>query len=239
MSGPEDSIALGRTLVEESQKEEFPYFVNPGEVFNLKIQVNKGVFSPKYAKGYSFFTPRLPDFADKKVLEIGSGHGVSSCYIAQSSRSVLATDISAAAVENTLINAAHNSLTNIEGRVSDVYSALNTNEKFDAIYWNVPWIQVSADLVESISIEERGVFDPDYQSISKFILEGHEHLAPGGSLYLGFGDHGADVERIELLIQEAGLQKIILADEEFQPASIGTNSPTPLRMRLYKLTPKN
>lgn len=238
MSGHEDAVTPIRKMIEASQQEVFPYFVEPQEVFGLTIQINKGVFSPRYAKGYSFFTPRLPSFADKKVLEIGSGHGITACYIAESADSVLATDITSEAVENTRINAAHNKRMNLEARVSDVYSALKGDEKFDAIYWNIPWVSISSEFAHTVTPVERGAFDPGYESISRFILQGRQHLTPEGSLYLGFGEKGANVEKIESLITHANLSKEVLADEEYQPATVGGETPAPIRMRLYKLTPR-
>ena len=80
-------INSAKELLEESQKEKFPYFMNSNEVYGFKIQVNKNVFSPKHFKGYRFFIPKLPVVKQKRVLEIGCGHGIVSCYLASKEQS--------------------------------------------------------------------------------------------------------------------------------------------------------
>jgi len=236
-NGPE-TVAAAKKIGEESQKEDFPYLIDPEEVFGLKIEIHEGVFSPKYAKAYSFFTPHLPNLVGKQALEIGSGHGVTSCYLARSADFVLATDINGAAVENTKVNAALNGLKNIEARQSNVYSGIRPEEKFDLIYWNTPWVKVPKEFEAQMSAADYGVFDPGYESISQFILEGPRHLTPGGSLYMGFGDHGADTELIEKLILQANLKKETVADTTYAPPETGPESAAPpYTLRLYKLTP--
>jgi len=121
------TIKFAKGFIEESQKEKFPYFMNPEEVFGLRIQVNKHVFSPKKAQGYKFFIPKLPKVKGLKVLEIGCGHGIVACYLAKEADYVLAVDINEHAVENTKINAQHNNLKNLEARKSDVFSNIKEN----------------------------------------------------------------------------------------------------------------
>jgi len=230
-------INSAKKLIEDSQKEKFPYFVDPKEVYGLKIQINRHVFSPKYAKGYKFFIPRIPNVKNKTVLEIGCGCGVVSLYLAKKKKAkfVLATDINKYAVENTKINIKLNNLKNVEARVSDVYSNIKDNEKFDFIFWNTPWAKVPHSFKKKMNWEDYGVFDVEYDAISRFILEGKKHLKPKGALLLGFGVEGADVNLIEKLIKVAKLKKTVIADDYFCPGEKVNGKLIKFRMKLYKL----
>lgn len=231
-------IDSAKSLLRESQEERFPYFINENNCYGLKIQVNKHVFSPKHFSGYHFFISHFPKFKNKTVLEIGCGHGIISCYLTKNgAKKVLATDINSYAVKNTKTNAELNHLNNIEVRESDVFENINESEKFDIIFWNTPWAIVPKNF--KMNPEDYGGFDPEYTSISKYLLEGKNYLTKNGALYLGFGFEGADIELIEKLIQEANLKKEIVADDYFYPGEKNEKGELiRFRMNLLKLTPK-
>jgi HemK-related putative methylase len=215
----------------ESQKVEFPYFI---EAYGMKFQVNEHVFSPVHCSSYRFFIPKLPDVTGQDVLEIGSGHGIVSCYLAKKAKKVVATDINQFAVENTTLNAKLNNLENIETRQSDVYT--NVPEKYDVIFWNTPWGYVPEDFEGSMTPEEFGMFDPGYKAISKYILEGKQHLNPGGSLYLGFGHSGADIKLIQKLVDESGLKFSVADKGIYTPGEEDENGqPIEMMVELWQL----
>lgn len=235
-----DIIKSAEELLVESQKEEFPYFMNQDDVYGLKIQVNAHVFSPKHFTGYKFFIPRLPNMAGLRFLEIGSGHGIVSCYFAKNgAKQVLATDINHHAVENTRVNAELNSLSNLKAIKSDVFSNISDSEKFDVLFWNTPWAITPKDYEASMAPEDYGGFDPEYRSISKFILEGKKYLSENGALYLGFGVEGSSTELIDELIEKAGLSKVLIADELYAPGEKIDGELVEFRMMLLKLTVKS
>jgi methylase of polypeptide subunit release factors len=184
--------------------------MNRKDVFGLKIQVNEHVFSPKYAEGYKNFIPFLPDVKGMKVLEVGCGHGLVSCYFAKRAKSVLAVDINPYAVENTRINAEHNNLKNIEVRKSDVFSNIQNNEKYDLIFWNIPWAKIPKENEKSLKPEDYAVFDVEHQALSRFILESRNYLTKNGSACLFYGLEGADIDLISNIIKKAEAKKEII-----------------------------
>ncbi len=228
------TIKFAKEFIEESRKEKFPYFMNPYEVFGLKIQVNQHVFSPKKAQGYKFFIPKLPKVKGLKVLEIGCGHGIVACYLAREAYYVLAVDINEYAVEDTKINAKYNNLKNLEAKKSDVFSNIKENEKFDIIFWNLPWAKVPKNFEKHMNIEDYGVFDVEYKSVSNFILNARKYLTPKGFVYMFYSVEGADEKQIETLIQKAKFNKKIISNFIFEEEAGG--KPLKYHAKLLKLS---
>ncbi|MCZ7665505.1 MAG: class I SAM-dependent methyltransferase [Thermoleophilia bacterium] len=81
--------------------------------------------------------------AGKNVLELGSGSGHLTIFLAQKSEHVTATDINPIAVENTRKNLDERRLTNVTTLVSDAFQAVAG--RFDAIAANPPWMTLHFD----------------------------------------------------------------------------------------------
>src|SRR5258706_2594 len=62
-------------------------------------------------------------------------------------------------------------------------------EKFDTIYWNLPFIYV-AEGFHFQTIGERALFDPGYKTIKRFLGEAPSYLNRNGRIIVGFGDFG-------------------------------------------------
>lgn len=215
----------------ESQEVKFPYFV---DLYGMRFQVNEHVFSPIHCSSYKFFIPRLPDVTGQEVLEIGSGHGVVACYLARKTRRVVATDINPFAVENTATNAKLNGFENLEAIQSDVFD--NVSGKYDLIFWNLPWGFVPEGYLENILPEEKGMFDPGYRAISKYLLEGKDYLKPNGSLLLGFGHSGANIQLIEDLVARSGLRLKRKQSGRYAPGENDSHgNPIEMEIELWEL----
>jgi release factor glutamine methyltransferase len=212
-------IRSAQELSRLSQEETFPYLMDPDETFGLQIQVNRHVFSPKHCKGWQYFTPRLPPLKGKRFMEIGSGHGIISCYAAREAAYVLATDINVHAAHNTQVNAKLNQLNNIDTVVGDVFSAINPGTEFDVIFWNSPWARIPGTLGENLQPEEYGMFDSELSAHKRFILEGKHYLSEKGVLILGFGELGEDIELINQFVAESGLRKEVEIGK-FKPGEV-------------------
>jgi release factor glutamine methyltransferase len=167
-----------RMVLQQSQNETFPYQI---KAFDLPILVFKDVFSPKHFNGWEIFTRNFPDFKNKSILEIGCGTGVTSVYLAANGASkVIAMDINPEAVKNTQANIELNKLENLETRESDIFKALSLDEKFDIIYWNMPFMPIEEGY-DYRNVLERGLFDPGYGITETFLRESSKHLMWGYS----------------------------------------------------------
>ena len=210
--------------MEDSQKEQFPYEI---DAMGLRIVVEKDVFSPKHFNGWEIFTRNFPDVAGLDILEVGCGTGVTSIYLAKhGARKVVAIDVNPAAVKNTQENIRLNNLENIEARGSDIFSGLKEGEKFDVIYWNMPFMYQDEEY-EYSSMLERGLFDPGYILTDRFLKEAPQYLKEGGYVLLGTGDFG-DIERFKKIADTYRYSYSLLSRED-------STEINPVDFQLFKL----
>ena len=184
------------------------------EFEGLDLVVYKDVFSPSYFNGWRIFTPALRKriVQGMDFLEIGVGSGISSLLLAKDGVHVSASDISPLAVENTKVNAKKNNIKLERVLLSDVYDGFRAQYKFDAVYWNAPWMET----IEHDKIDDLlgyGLFDNGYSCLERFIKQTPLYLKPGGKLYLGHADFG-DYKRLESLLDKYGYAHQVIADEE-------------------------
>lgn len=169
-----------------------------------------GVFAPVYCFSTRLFASWIPYREGGSLLEIGSGTGVVAVTAALNGCSrVTAVDISAAAVENTRRNALRHG---VEDRVrtlrSDLFAALDQEDRYDTIFWNSSFIDPPADHVQETDLH-RAIFDPGYQAHRAYLRDAARHLAPGGRLLLGFSNLG-NYARLRTLAEEEGLEIVSL-----------------------------
>lgn len=195
----QQQIAASRAILDRSQQEGVPYDVN---VCGIPFVVLPGVFSPRYFDSTQIFSSAIKIETGQTFLEVGCGAGATSVLMALRGASrVLAVDINEVAVKNTLDNIRRHRVEEVvETRQSDVFSAIEPSERFDAIYWNLPFIYVPEGY-EYRSVLERALYDPDYVYTARFMSQAASHLEIGGRLFLGFADFG-DIELLRHLANE-------------------------------------
>ncbi|MCX5206812.1 methyltransferase [Streptomyces sp. NBC_00237] len=191
-----------------------------------------GVFSPTYTPVTELFSSWLPYPQGGSFLEMGSGAGVTAVIAAQSGcRSVTALDISAAAVENTRRNIERHEVGD-SARVlhSDLFSALEPDERFDLIFWNSNFAEAPDDFVNETDLHH-AFFDPRYDAHRRFARDAPGHLAEGGRLLLGFSSIGNSA-LLASVCAEAGLAVDVLRTERRTP-----DPDTTLEFQLLELRP--
>lgn len=168
----------------------------------------------------------------KKFLEIGSGTGVISIISAyKGAKRVLAIDINPEAVKNTQDNIYRHRLQKvIEVREGDVYNPLKPGEKFDSIFWNLPFGFLKKEK-EEISILEKSVFDLGYKSIERFIKDAHEHLTRKGELLIGFSSTLGKLNLVRKFCKESGFNLSLIQETKSKEVY-------PVRFELFRATMK-
>lgn len=215
---PDELFALSEELLGASQREAFPYET---EVLGVRIVVMANVFSPKYIGGAEPLI-RMLDFAPGiDFLEIGTGTGVIALHAALAgARRVVAIDVNPDAVANTQANIDRHAVGDCMGvREGDVFDALRPEERFDLIFWNVPFGYVEPGM--ALTPLQRSTLDPGYEATRRYIQQGRRFLEPGGRLTMGFGSVIGRLELVERIAAEAGLEARIV-DRRIDPALLPT-----------------
>lgn len=142
------------------------------EALDLQLASHPGVFGHgKLDDGTRLLLESLPESLGRqgeRILDVGCGDGIIAAWLARRGADVTAVDINAFAVEATRRTLALNDVVGTV-RHSDVYSALDEGERFDAVVSNPPFHQ------------ERSV---DIGPAARLIADAPARLAKGGSLTL-------------------------------------------------------
>ena len=192
------------------------------------------VFSPKVFNGWRVFTQRLTkeNFIGKDLLEIGSGTGITGLYLYQKNglNLVVLSDINPYAVANSRQNVSKFGLeTKVKVVESNVFDQIPKDRKFDVIYWNYPWLPEEKEYQYTDEVD-RGLFDPNYQYLKKYLHEAKSFLKPKGRIFLGFGDFG-DIDYLTFLTKREGY---ILRELTSESGSEGIK----VKFILYELIPE-
>ncbi|MFD7550969.1 methyltransferase [Streptomyces sp. NPDC059578] len=168
--------------------------------------LHRGVFPGTLSAATEVMASIVPYPQGGSFLEVGCGTGVVSVMAAlHGCASVTALDINEKAVANTVANAERHGVSDrVRVLHSDMYTALEPTDRFDAVFWNVPWTYVEDGFPLSTDLHS-AVFDPGYQGQARYLAGAHEHLAPGGRLLLGTADLG-DRERLDACAEESGMR---------------------------------
>ncbi|MFI7290604.1 methyltransferase [Streptomyces anulatus] len=167
--------------------------------------LHRGVFPSTLSAATEVLASIVPYPSGGSFLEVGCGTGVISVTAAlHGCASVTALDINDKAVANTVANAERHGVGDrVRVLHSDMYTALDPADRFDTIFWNVPWTYVEDDFALSTDLHS-AVFDPGYQGQARYIAGAHKYLADGGRLLLGTADLG-DRDRLDAIAEEAGV----------------------------------
>jgi release factor glutamine methyltransferase len=112
-----------------------------------------------------------------RVLDLGCGSGVNTIFCAPRVSEVMAVDISAAAVKNTVENCRAHGLSNVTVRQSDMFAKVEG--KFDLILANPPYIAAEFEAAEE-------QFATSVRYLPTLFAGVREHLTQDGRLLVQF-----------------------------------------------------
>jgi release factor glutamine methyltransferase len=174
----------------------------------------------------AFFTPALPLENIGSFLEMGCGSGVTAVVAAlRGCPAVTALDINPAAAENTRLNAKRHGVEDrVRALTSDLFSALDEDEKFDVIYWCSNFIEAPAGRANE-SLFEASIFDPGYAAHREFLRTAPAHLNENGVVFLGFSNSVGNAELLNEFARESGLEGRVHQQlaYSFPASALGTN----------------
>jgi release factor glutamine methyltransferase len=148
---------------------------------NLEIHVDEGVFAPHPdASGSDPFHQAVADqaHAGQRVLDMGTGSGVSGILAARAGADVVATDVNPRSIDCARTNAERNGVANrIHFSVGDLFETVEGD--FDLIVFDPPfrWFR-PRDMLE------RGTADENYRTLRAFMAEAPRRLRQGGRILL-------------------------------------------------------
>lgn len=173
------------------------------EFMGLKFYVTSDVLCPR--QDTEVLVERVLEKITEgaKVLDLCTGSGCIAISIAKlSGASVTATDISEKALAVAEKNARENGI-GVHFYKGDLYQALSTEEKYDIIVSNPPYIKT--DVIETLEAEVKD-YEPrialdgtaDGLAFYRRIIAGAgDYLNPGGQIFFEIGyDQGAEVSEL-------------------------------------------
>lgn len=178
------------------------------------------------------------EWRSPRVLDLGTGSGAIALAIAEEypSARVVATDVSAAALDVARRNAAELGLqSRVEFREGDWFDAVGTDERFEVIVSNPPYIaesesdELPADVRDHEPRSALFSGPTGLESLREIADDAPRHLVAGGLLALELAEARAreveawlegahDWAGVELIDDLAGMPRVLLARRERGPA---------------------
>ncbi len=193
------------------------YLTGTREFWRLPLCVTTGVLIPRPETEtlVELALARLPVNADLRVLDLGTGSGAIALALAHERphARVVASDVSAVALDVARANAQRLSIRNVTFIASDWYDALGA-EPFDLIVSNPPYIAGGdPHLAEGdVRFEPSSALTPGgdgLDALRAIILGASARLVPGGALLV---EHGYDQrDAVAALLHAAHFMRVIAA----------------------------
>jgi len=229
MTTKSEAVQHALSVMAEMAGRREPYKI---EVLGLQLDVLPGVFAPKYFTDSEFFAEQLPEIVgNRSFCEIGVGTGLIALKAALGGASYVAgTDINPEAVRNTEVNFRAHGIPITLG-TGDIFDPLPEKMRFDVIFWNHPWNNVS--FVPETMLQRSGL-DTGYASLEKYFRYGRNRLIAGGQLLLGTGTT-ADLRDIYELGRKYDYARDVIAR---QTTPFAQGAKRAVELRVYSFTPR-
>ncbi|VIO69158.1 methyltransferase [Bradyrhizobium ivorense] len=172
------------------------------EVCGMLLHILPGVLSPRLSHAPDALISKWHIQSGATILDLGCGSGVLGlAALRAGAEHLVALDINPQAVLTTKLNIERLGYTEqAEARLSDIYSALLPEEKFDLILFAAPyWNRKARDDLE------RSCFDEDHRAMATALGGAHNWLNANGLMYVVFSDQG-DIGHVLNLIENSKLR---------------------------------
>jgi release factor glutamine methyltransferase len=183
---------------------------------DLEIRLHPQVYNP--AEDTFLLLETIDVTPDETVLEIGTGCGVIALACARQGNVVVCTDCNRYAVALTkqnILKNAHLISGSIEVRRGSLFSPIHTDEIFDVILWNPPYLPTSPD--EKVDHWFDMATDGGMEGIEvtlQFLNELQRYLAVTGRAYFVFSSL-SNREKLERCMKQRSLHYTILKRQQF------------------------
>jgi len=168
-----------------------------------------GVFNPALLQTGEFMARELGGAriqTGATVLDLGCGSGLGSVTVAPRAGSIVATDVTPAALRNVRLNAVlHDFEEKLEVIESDLFDRL-AGRRFDAIVFNPPFYLGAPRSDLDRAWRGQGIFE-------RFAEELPRHLTPGGSAWVVFSTAG-ELDALLAALLERGLAVELAAEQD-------------------------
>lgn len=142
--------------------------------------------------------------AKGNVLDVGTGTGIQAFAALPNAKKVIAVDANPEAIEYAK-NAVVFGEKQVDFRVSDLFSAIKKDEKFDLIIFNPPYLPESpADKEIDTTGGKHG-----WETIEKFLKQAKSHLNKGGKILLVFSSL-TDKSKVLSIAKKEGYKETLL-----------------------------
>jgi len=170
---------------------------------NLRLTIHETVYEPSED---SFLLAKYAQSLRGDILEIGTGTGIAALSAAAASpkNRVIGVDINPLAVGCAKGNAAANGISNCRFLESDLFSAIPSGKKFNAILLNPPYLPTTQKEKLS-SNEENAAYDGGKTGLSvfmRFVKAAPSYLAPNGKVAVIATSLGGGIEKTALALQK-------------------------------------
>ncbi|MFE4518227.1 methyltransferase domain-containing protein [Kitasatospora sp. NPDC056783] len=228
--------SLGRSHESLTRKDRPRVFTMYGREWDLLPEVFAPVFSPSTRVGIEFLGLAEPgSHAGGSFLEMGCGTGlVATMALFSGFDRAVAADINPMAVANAAANADRHG---VHGRLravhSDLFSGLESDERFDVVFWSSNYV-LAPDDYSYRSSHERAYVDPGYQAHRRYLAEAPLRVTPTGRALLHFSDRG-DVQALYRAAEETGRRLRLLAARPVRESEYGSETVEHL---LFEIVPR-